>query len=113
MSLEKLREWVGRTQVVEDFAAPFPVRALTATFDEKDADPRNGDALPPLWHWLYFLDAAPQSKIGPDGAPPARGCRCPAAWGRAAALPSTASRSRSATRSGGPRRSSRWSPRAA
>jgi 3-methylfumaryl-CoA hydratase len=67
MSLEKLRDWVGRTQVVEDFAAPFPVRALTATFDEKDPDPTNGDPLPPLWHWLYFLDAAPQSKIGPDG----------------------------------------------
>jgi 3-methylfumaryl-CoA hydratase len=67
MSLEKLRDWVGRTQAVEDFAAPFPVRALTATFDEKDPDPRNGDPLPPLWHWLYFLDTAPQSKIGPDG----------------------------------------------
>jgi 3-methylfumaryl-CoA hydratase len=67
MSLEKLRDWVGRTQAVEDLAAPFPVRALTATLDEKDPDPRNGDALPPLWHWLYFLDAAPQSKIGPDG----------------------------------------------
>jgi len=30
MSLEKLRDWVGRTQAVEDFAAPFPVSALTA-----------------------------------------------------------------------------------
>ena len=26
-----------------------------------------GDPLPPLWHWLYFLEAAPASKIGPDG----------------------------------------------
>jgi 3-methylfumaryl-CoA hydratase len=67
MSLEKLREWVGRTQAVEDFAAPFPVRALSATFDENDPEPANGDPLPPLWHWLYFLDTAPQSKIGPDG----------------------------------------------
>ena len=67
MSLDRLREWVGRTQTVEDFAAPFPVRALTATFDENDPDPRMGDPLPPLWHWLYFLDTAPQSKIGPDG----------------------------------------------
>lgn len=67
MSLDKLREWVGRTQSVEDLAAPFPVRALAATFDEKDPDPRTGDPLPPLWHWLYFLDAAPQSRIGTDG----------------------------------------------
>lgn len=67
MSLEKLRDWVGRTQSMEDLAAPFPVRALAATFDANDPDPRNGDVLPPLWHWLYFLDAALQSKIGPDG----------------------------------------------
>ena len=67
MSLERLRDWVGRTQSMEDLAAPFPVRALAATFDANDPDPRNGDVLPPLWHWLYFLDAALQSKIGPDG----------------------------------------------
>ena len=67
MTLEELRDWVGRTQTAEDFAAPFPVRALIATLDESDPDPRNGDPLPPLWHWLYFLDTAPQSKIGPDG----------------------------------------------
>jgi 3-methylfumaryl-CoA hydratase len=67
MSLEKLREWVGRTRAVEDFAAPFPVRALIATFDEKDPDPQTGDPLPPLWHWLYFLEAAPLSKVGADG----------------------------------------------
>ena len=68
MSLEKLKDWIGRTQSMEDLAAPFPVRALSATFDETgDADPKNGDPLPPLWHWLYFLEVAPQSKIGSDG----------------------------------------------
>lgn len=68
MSLEKLKDWIGRTQSMEDLAAPFPVRALSATFDEKgDPEPKNGDPLPPLWHWLYFLEIAPQSKIGPDG----------------------------------------------
>ena len=67
MPMEKLRDWVGRTQATEDLVAPFPVRALAATFDSGDPDPRNGDPLPPLWHWLYFLDAAPQSRIGADG----------------------------------------------
>lgn len=67
MSLDKLKDWVGRTQATEDLAAPFPVRALAATFDAGDPEPRSGDPLPPLWHWLYFLDAAPQSKIGADG----------------------------------------------
>jgi len=67
MALDRLGDWVGRTQTVEDYAAPFPVRALSATLDEDDPDPRLGEPLPPLWHWLYFLDTARQSRIGPDG----------------------------------------------
>ncbi|MFO1162928.1 MAG: MaoC family dehydratase N-terminal domain-containing protein [Reyranellaceae bacterium] len=67
MSLEKLHEWVGRTRTVEDLVTPFPVRALSATLDEPDPDPLAGDALPPLWHWLFFLEAAPLSKVGRDG----------------------------------------------
>ena len=67
MSLENMRQWVGRTKAVEDFAAPFPVRALIATFDEQDPDPKIGDPLPPLWHWLYFLPTYRQSQAGPDG----------------------------------------------
>jgi len=67
MALDNLRDWVGKTQTVEDFAAPWPARALIATLDEPDPEPRMGDPLPPLWHWLYFLEAAPASKIGPDG----------------------------------------------
>jgi 3-methylfumaryl-CoA hydratase len=67
MSLENLRDWVGRTQIAEDAITGWPVRALAATFDEKDPPPREGDPLPPLWHWLFFLEAVPQSRIGPDG----------------------------------------------
>ena len=67
MSLETLSQWVGRTRTVEDLATPFPVRALSATLDEDDPDPRPGAPLPPLWHWLYFLEAARLSKVGPDG----------------------------------------------
>ena len=62
-----MRAWIGRSQTVEDFLAPWPAKALIATLDEHDPEPRMGDALPPLWHWLYFLEAAPASKIGPDG----------------------------------------------
>jgi 3-methylfumaryl-CoA hydratase len=34
-----------------------------------DAPPEPGDALPPLWHWLYFLPVDRQSELGPDGHP--------------------------------------------
>ena len=67
MSLDHLKSWIGKTRSEVDFAAPFPVRALIATLDESDAEPKAGDPLPPLWHWLYFLEIARQSKIGADG----------------------------------------------
>jgi 3-methylfumaryl-CoA hydratase len=44
-----------------------PVKALAATPDRDDAAPKPGDALPPLWHWLYFLPCERQSEIGADG----------------------------------------------
>jgi 3-methylfumaryl-CoA hydratase len=67
MPLDDIRAWLGRSQTVEDFLAPWPAKALIATLDERDPEPRMGDPLPPLWHWLYFLEAAPASRIGPDG----------------------------------------------
>jgi len=45
------------------------VAALSATLDRDDPAPAAGTAVPPLWHWLYFLPHARQSEIGPDGHP--------------------------------------------
>ena len=67
-----LRSWIGRQEVVHDRVSRFPVAALSATLDREDAAPAAGDALPPLWHWLYFLPTARQSVLGDDGHP-ARG----------------------------------------
>ena len=67
MPLDNMRGWIGKSRTVEDLIAPWPARALSATLNEDDPDPRNGDTLPPLWHWLYFHEAALQSKLGPDG----------------------------------------------
>jgi 3-methylfumaryl-CoA hydratase len=59
--------WVGRTETLSDTIteAPVaaPVAALAATLDV--AEPR--DALPPLWHWIFFTPKARASEIGPDG----------------------------------------------
>src|SRR5262249_36257371 len=54
-------------------AAPGPWRISPHHFRcappraEAAAEPEGGDPLPPLWHWLYFLEAAPMSKVGADG----------------------------------------------
>lgn len=64
-----LQGWIGRVEDTQDVAAAAPLRGLLATLD-KDALPlAQGDPVPPAWHWLYFLPAARQSEIGPDGHP--------------------------------------------
>lgn len=37
--------------------------------DREDVATGSGDALPPLWHWFYFLATAAQSHLSADGHP--------------------------------------------
>ena len=67
--LDLLKEWIGKTEMLEDHAALVPLQALSATLDRDDPPPRVGDAVPPCWHWLYFLPLQRASGIGPDGHP--------------------------------------------
>jgi 3-methylfumaryl-CoA hydratase len=67
--IQHLQSWIGRKESHQDVVTPWPVAALGATFDRKDPDPGPGDAVPPGWHWLYFLEAKPASELGKDGHP--------------------------------------------
>jgi 3-methylfumaryl-CoA hydratase len=64
-----LKDWVGRTETSHDVVTATPYAALAATLDYSPDRPPAGTALPPLWHWLYFLPVHRQSEIGPDGHP--------------------------------------------
>jgi 3-methylfumaryl-CoA hydratase len=66
-----LRDWIGRSESRNDLVTAAPVAALAATLDQATAS-AEGQPLPPLWHWLYFLPTAPHSELGADGHP-ARG----------------------------------------
>lgn len=56
------------TQIAADVIALDRATAFAATLD-LDRHPVAGDALPPLWHWLYFWSVARQSELGHDGHP--------------------------------------------
>ncbi|MGU7784370.1 acyl-CoA dehydrogenase [Burkholderia sp. PU8-34] len=58
----------GAAEVATDLVSLTPAAALAAVLDH-DTRPRAGDALPPLWHWLYFWSVARQSELGADGHP--------------------------------------------
>ena len=70
--LEHWRRWIGRTQEASEVIDLLRARAMQATFDDPAPPLEPGNALPPLWHWLYFWNAAPHAALGPDGHP-ARG----------------------------------------
>ena len=69
VDIAPLRSWIGRSDTSGDSVTAAPLRALTATLDRDDAPCAAGDAIPPCWHWLYFLPLARQSELGPDGHP--------------------------------------------
>lgn len=60
-----LREWRPEPLVETDALTAEPSRALAAVL-EADAP---GDVLPPLWHWVHFLQWPGHSELGADGHP--------------------------------------------
>jgi 3-methylfumaryl-CoA hydratase len=67
LDLSTLEKWIGRSAEQTDQITSAPIAALSATLDRLDPPPQPGDAVPPLWHWLYFLPAHRQSELAPDG----------------------------------------------
>lgn len=58
-------DWKPGPVTSSDELSPGPAAALSAVFDQSAAD----GSLPPLWHWLYFLDWPAQRELGDDGHP--------------------------------------------
>lgn len=65
----ELEKWIGKRRSVTDAVTAWPISALSATLDRRDATPQPGDVLPPGWHWLYFLETSPASELADDGHP--------------------------------------------
>ena len=100
VNIDHLREWIGKTETREDRVTLTPIAALSATLDRDDPFPRDGDPLPPLWHWLYFLPDSSAIGTWCRRAPEARwfysasAAAAPHVCGRAAAIPPAAARGR-------------------
>lgn len=69
MEQQRYADWIGSTERLEEDLALTSAQGLAATLDDTSSRFGVGDALPPLWHWLYFLPRVAQSALGPDGHP--------------------------------------------
>ncbi|MBF0289223.1 MAG: acyl-CoA dehydrogenase [SAR324 cluster bacterium] len=71
MTTEKkpLTDWIGSKETREDIIGLSHALSADATFNQTIESLHEGDVLPPLWHWFYFLPQVPSSKISQDGHP--------------------------------------------
>jgi len=72
-SADEYRQWVGRTESVDDDMSPVHAAAAAAMLDDGETVTGTGGALPLLWQWFYFLPRAPQHTLDDDGHPPRGG----------------------------------------
>ncbi len=62
-------EWIGRQETTDDDLSQTLALAAAAMLDDTQTCLGTGSALPPLWHWFYFLPRVPQMLLGIDGHP--------------------------------------------
>ena len=115
-TLERARGWIGRSETATGPIAAGPADILAATFDRDDPPLKNGDPIPPGWHWYYFPEVVKLCETGPDGHKAKGGFMPPVPlprrmWAGRAGCASTG-RSGSARRHGGSPRSPTWRRRA-
>lgn len=68
IDMTPLLPWQGRQATQRDTVTGFPLQALKATLEAPYAGHGHpGEALPPLWHWLYCLPLHARSALGDDG----------------------------------------------
>ena len=65
---KKILEWINKTTEAEDTIRLQPANFMEATLN-RPPKLKEGDNLPPLWHWIYFLEAKPESDLGRDAHP--------------------------------------------
>jgi 3-methylfumaryl-CoA hydratase len=62
-------QWIGKSESSNERIAAFPANAMAATLNHRGLIYKDGDPLPHLWHWLYFLQVFNLESKGYDGHP--------------------------------------------
>ena len=69
LSLENLKQHVGRRATSTDVVTAGPANLLRLAFARPEPEIRDGDPLPPGWQILYFLPRLGPDELRPDGSP--------------------------------------------
>jgi 3-methylfumaryl-CoA hydratase len=66
---DALEGWAPEPVETVDTVGAWAVAAFSGMLDLPDTAAADGDPVPPLWHWLAFLDHPAQRELGEDGHP--------------------------------------------
>ncbi len=67
LDADHLSQWIGNKETIEETISAMPMHRMAAMLDREAKTIVEGDALPPLWHWAYFLTPTRASELGRDG----------------------------------------------
>jgi 3-methylfumaryl-CoA hydratase len=67
LDIHNLGQWIGNRETIEETISAVPLLRMAATLDFEPRDIVDGDEVPPLWHWVYFLTPGRASELGRDG----------------------------------------------
>lgn len=69
LDLDAIRSHIGRRSASTDVVTPGPANLLRLALSRPEPELRDGDALPPGWHKLYFLPTYRPDELHADGTP--------------------------------------------
>ncbi len=68
LDMSLLKQWLGKTTITETVLSVETANLMNATLNRSTAF-KQGDVLPPAWHWLYFHEPVVGDRLGVEGHP--------------------------------------------
>ena len=67
LDADYLGQWIGNKETTGETISVEPLHRIRATLDLEPKTMQDGEVVPELWHWAYFLKPARASELGRDG----------------------------------------------
>jgi len=67
LDADHLSQWIGSKETTEETISVEPLHRMRATLDHAPKTMSEGEIVPALWHWAYFLQPIRASELGRDG----------------------------------------------
>ena len=67
LDADHLGQWIGNKETSLETISVEPLHRMRAMLDYTPMSMTDGEVVPPLWHWAYFINPVRASDLGRDG----------------------------------------------